>query len=55
MGRSRYCSKYGRFKRRDRRVLGAGEVSERQVATLREAKVPDRFADPGAELKTWKP
>ncbi len=49
------AEEYGRLKRRDRRALAAGEVSERQVAALREAKVPDRFADLDAELKTWKP
>jgi hypothetical protein len=36
-------------------VIAAGEVSDRQIAALREAKVPDRFADLDAELKDWKP
>jgi prevent-host-death family protein len=49
------AEEYGRLKRRDRRVLAAGEISERQVAALRGAKVPDRFTDLDAELKTWKP
>ena len=49
------AEEYARLKRRDRRVLEAGEVSERQIAALREAKVPDRFADLDAELKDWKP
>ena len=49
------AEEYARLKRRDRRVLEAGAVSERQIAALREAKVPDRFADLDAELKDWKP
>lgn len=49
------AEEYERLKRRDRRVLAAGEISERQVAALRGAKVPDRFTDLDAELKTWKP
>jgi prevent-host-death family protein len=49
------AEEYERLKRRDRRAITAGEVSERQIAALREAKVPDRFADLDAELKAWKP
>jgi prevent-host-death family protein len=49
------AEEYERLKRRDRRVITAGEVSERQIAALREARVPDRFADLDAELKNWKP
>ncbi|MGH8219722.1 MAG: type II toxin-antitoxin system Phd/YefM family antitoxin [Steroidobacteraceae bacterium] len=49
------AEEYERLKRRDRRVMMAGEVSERQVAALRGAQVPDRFADLDAELKDWKP
>jgi prevent-host-death family protein len=49
------AEEYERLKRRDRRVIAAGEVSDRQIAALREAKVPDRFADLDAELKDWKP
>ncbi len=41
--------------RSGRRVLLAGEVSDRQVAALRKAEVPDRFTDLDAELGTWKP
>jgi len=46
---------YERLKRRDRRVLAPSELSEHQIAALRESKVPDRFADLDAELKNWKP
>jgi len=43
------------LKRRDRRAISAGEISDRHFAALREAKMPDRFADLDAELKNWKP
>lgn len=49
------AEEYERLKRRDRQVMMAGEVSERQVAALRGAKVPDRFTNLDAELKDWKP
>lgn len=49
------AEEYERLKRRDRRVITAGEVSERQMAALREARVPDEFAHLDAELKDWKP
>ena len=49
------AEEHERLNRRDRRVLTASEISDRQVATLREPKVPDRFADLDAELKDWKP
>lgn len=44
-----------RPKRRDRRVLLAGELSDRQVTALREAQVPAGFADLDAELENWNP
>jgi len=49
------AEEYERLKRRDRRALSAGEISDRQIAAVREAKVPDRFAALDAELKDWKP
>lgn len=49
------AEEYDRLKRRDRRAISAGEISDRHVAALRAAKVPDRFADLDAELKDWKP
>jgi hypothetical protein len=42
-------------KRRGRRVLLASEISDRQVAALREAEVPTGFAELDAELENWKP
>ena len=44
-----------RRKRRDRRVLLAGELSDRQVTALREAEVPTDFAYLDAELEHWNP
>lgn len=57
--RDRICGgdsaeEYERLKRCDRRAISAGEVLDRHVAALREAKVPDRFADLDTELKGWK-
>jgi prevent-host-death family protein len=45
------AEEYARLKRRDRRVITAGEVSDRQTAALRDAKVPERLAGLDAELK----
>ena len=49
------AEEYSRLRRRDRRVIGAGDLSERQTIALREAKVPDRFDDLDRELQDWKP
>jgi prevent-host-death family protein len=49
------AEEYARLKRRDRRAIAAGELSERQVSVLRDARVPDQHADLDAELKDWKP
>jgi prevent-host-death family protein len=48
------AEEYARLKRRDRRVIAAGELSERQIAALRHAKVPDQHADLDQELKDWR-
>ena len=45
------AEEYARLKRRDRRVITAGEVSDRQTAALRDAKVPEWLAGLDAELK----
>jgi hypothetical protein len=44
-------SAQARLKRRDRRVIAAGELSERQVDAIRDARIPDRFADLDKEIK----
>ena len=49
------AEEYARLKRRDRRVISAGELTDRQIAALRETKVPDQHADLDHEIKDWKP
>jgi PHD/YefM family antitoxin component YafN of YafNO toxin-antitoxin module len=45
------AQEYARLKRRDRRVIAAGELSVRQVNDIRNARIPDRFADLDKEIK----
>jgi len=40
-----------REKRRDRRVITTGELSERQVNAIRNARVPDQYSDLDNEIK----
>ena len=49
------AEEYARLKRRDRRVVTAGELTDRQVTAIRAARVPDQHADLDRELKDWKP
>ena len=49
------AEEYTRLKRRDRRVISAGELTDRQIAALRKTKVPDQHADLDREIKDWKP
>jgi prevent-host-death family protein len=49
------AEEYARLKRRDRRVMAAGDLTDQQVAALRESKVPDGYADLDHELKDWNP
>ena len=49
------AEEYERLKRRDRRAIAAGELTDRQIAALREAKVPEQHADLDRELSDWKP
>jgi prevent-host-death family protein len=48
------AEEYARLKRRDRRAIAAGKLSERQIAALKATKVPDQHADLDRELKDWK-
>jgi prevent-host-death family protein len=48
------AAEFHRLKRRDRKVLAAGELTESQIEALRKAKVPDRYAQLDDELKDWK-
>ena len=45
------AQEYARLKRRDRRVIAAGDLSERQVDAIRNARIPDRYADLDKEIK----
>jgi hypothetical protein len=45
------AEEYARLKRRDRRAIAVGDLSERQVGALRIAKVPDQYADLDRELE----
>ena len=45
------AEEYSRLKRRDRRVLGAEELSEQQLDAIRAARVPAEFAGLDSELK----
>jgi prevent-host-death family protein len=49
------AEEYERLKRRDRRAVAAGELTDRQIRALRETKVPDQHADLDRELADWKP
>jgi prevent-host-death family protein len=49
------AEEYARLKRRDRRVIASGDLSERQIAALRDAKVPDQYTDLDREIEDWKP
>jgi len=45
------AEEYSRLKRRDRRVLGAEDLSERQRKAIHAARVPARFSGLDRELK----
>jgi prevent-host-death family protein len=49
------AQEYARLRRRDRRVIAAGELSERQIDAIRNARVPDRYADLDREAKDRTP
>ena len=45
------AQEYARLKRRDLRVIATGELSDRQVDAIRNAGVPDQYADLDKETK----
>jgi prevent-host-death family protein len=49
------AEEYARLKRRDRRAIAAGQLSDRQVDAIRDAKVPDQHAHLNDELQDWQP
>jgi hypothetical protein len=48
------AEEYARLKRRDRRIVLAGEFSEEQMAAIRKAKVPREFDPLDQEFQDWK-
>jgi prevent-host-death family protein len=44
------AQEYARLKRRDRRVIATGELSEYQLDAIRNARVPDQYADLDKEI-----
>jgi prevent-host-death family protein len=46
---------YERLKRRDRRVMRVGELSEAEWAAIAASEVPAEYAYLDAELEGWKP
>ncbi|HEY5048427.1 MAG TPA: type II toxin-antitoxin system prevent-host-death family antitoxin [Rhizomicrobium sp.] len=48
------AEEFRRLKRRDRRVVAAGDLTERQHEAIRAARVPDGHAHLDEELTNWK-
>ncbi len=48
------AEEFHRLRRRDRRVVAAGDLSERQREAIRSASVPDQYGQLDGELKDWK-
>ena len=46
---------YERLKRRDRRVIAAGELTEEEVALIANSEAPPELAHLDEELKDWLP
>ena len=49
------ADEYERLKRRDRRVVSAGELTDAEVALVAAAEVPVEHAHLDDELKHWRP
>jgi PHD/YefM family antitoxin component YafN of YafNO toxin-antitoxin module len=49
------AGEYERLKRRDRRVISAGELSDAEIALIAKAEVPAEQAHLDEELKDWRP
>jgi len=48
------AAEFHRLRRRDRRVVAAGDLTDREVKAIRAAKVPEEHAHLDTELKDWK-
>lgn len=49
------AEEFHRLKRRDRRVIAVGDLTESQVEAISNAKAPDSDAHLDDELKDWRP
>jgi PHD/YefM family antitoxin component YafN of YafNO toxin-antitoxin module len=49
------ADEYARLKRRDRRVVRTGELSDEDLALIAKAEVPAEYAHLDEELKDWRP
>lgn len=49
------AEEYHRLKRRDRKVLGLGDLTDADVAAIAAAKVDPKYAHLNEELKDWQP
>jgi prevent-host-death family protein len=49
------ADEYARLKRRDRRVLVAGDLKDYQIEAIRNSKMSDEYNHLNEEIKDWKP
>jgi len=49
------AAEYDRLKRRDRKVIKAGELTAEEMAHIAQAEVPAEYAHLDEELKDWHP
>ncbi len=49
------AEEYARLKRRDRRVILTGHLSEEEIALIRHSEMPPGHEHLDAELKDWQP
>jgi hypothetical protein len=49
------AEEYGRLKRRDRRVVRPGDLSDEVLDLIAKAEVPAEYAYLDEELKDWRP
>jgi prevent-host-death family protein len=49
------AEEYERLKRRDRRVIEAGELTDAEIALIAKAEVPAEHAHLDEEIKDWRP
>jgi PHD/YefM family antitoxin component YafN of YafNO toxin-antitoxin module len=48
------AEEFHRLKRRDRRVLAAGDLTDIQIEAIRKARVPDQYTHLDDELGDWE-